>query len=242
LPVAYHLAREPPTSVDERCCGGGDRAMNDGLFLSLCAAAAAVGSMHTIAPDHWAPFIAVARAQRWSTKRTTLTTIACGFGHVTSSVILGLIGLFLGIEALQAFGQRMESVAGILLIAFGVVYGAWGLRHAVGVKLHGHSHTHYDHVHEPRKITALSLFLLFSADPCVAVMPLMFAAASLGAWKTTAVVITYEVCTIATMVALVLPGRAGAKLLRAKWIDHYSHAVAGGVIAVVGTVVVALGW
>ncbi len=216
--------------------------MSDPLFLSLCAAAAAVGSMHTIAPDHWAPFIAVSRAQHWSMKRTALTTMLCGFGHVTSSVILGLLALFLGLQALQAFGQRMESVAGILLIGFGVVYGMWGLRHAVGAKLHGHSHAHYDHVHTPAKITALSLFLLFCADPCVAVMPLMFAAAPLGAWKTAIVVVAYEVCTIGTMVALVLPGVAGAKMLRASWVDRYSHAVAGAVIAVVGTVVVALGW
>jgi putative Mn2+ efflux pump MntP len=216
--------------------------MSDPLFLSLCAAAAAVGSMHTIAPDHWAPFIAVSRAQNWSMKRTALTTMLCGFGHVTASVILGLLALFLGLEALQAFGQRMESVAGILLIAFGVVYGMWGLRHAVGVKLHGHSHTHYDHVHTPAKITALSLFLLFCADPCVAVMPLLLAAAPLGAWKTAIVVVAYEACTIGTMVALVLPGRAGAKMLRASWVDRYSHAVAGAVIVAVGTVVVTLGW
>lgn len=216
--------------------------MSDPLFLSLCAAAAGVGSLHTAAPDHWAPFIAVSRAQDWSTKRTALTTILCGFGHVTSSVILGLLALFLGLEALQALGQRMEAVAGILLIGFGVAYGLWGLRHAVGVKLHGHSHAHYDHVHDPSKVTALSLFLLFCADPCVAVMPLMFAAAPLGALKTTAVVIAYEVCTIATMVVLVLPGRAGAKLLRASWIDRYAHAVAGGFIAAIGTAVVALGW
>jgi nickel/cobalt transporter (NicO) family protein len=216
--------------------------MNDSMFLSLCVAAATVGSLHTIAPDHWAPFIAVARAQNWSARRTALTTIVCGFGHVTSSVILGLVALFLGMETLKAFGETMETAAGFLLIGFGLAYGIWGLRRAVGAKLHGHSHAHYDHVHDPHKITALSLFLLFSADPCVAVMPLMFAAARLGALKTTTVVITYELCTIATMAAIVLPGRAGAKLLRASWIDRYSHAVAGGVIAVVGTLVVALGW
>jgi hypothetical protein len=216
--------------------------MSDPLFVSLCAAAAAVGSMHTIAPDHWAPFIAVSRAQNWSLKRTTFTTMVCGFGHVTASVILGLLALFLGLEALQAFGQRMETVAGILLIGFGLAYGLWGLRHAIGVKLHGHSHAHYDHVHAPGKVTALSLFLLFSADPCVAVMPLLFAAAPLGALKTAIVVIAYEVSTTGTMVVLVLPGRAGAKLLRATWVDRYAHAVAGGVIAAVGTAVVALGW
>jgi hypothetical protein len=35
---------------------------------------------------------------------------------------------------------------------------------------------HYDHVHDPSRATAWSLFLLFSVDPCVAVIPLVLSA------------------------------------------------------------------
>ena len=78
----------------------------------------------------------------------------------------------------------MEAAAGFLLVAFGIGYLVWGLRRAAGRRLHGHAHAHYDHVHDPGKTTAWSLFLLFSADPCVAVIPLMFAAAPLGVVRT----------------------------------------------------------
>ena len=211
------------------------------LFAALAAAAVTVGATHTLAPDHWVPFAALARAQRWSSGRTVAVTVLCGFGHVTVSALLGLLGLLFGLGMVEAFGRRMEAAAGFLLVAFGVVYGVWGLRRALGRRLHGHVHAHYDHVHQPARATVWGLFLLFSADPCVAVVPLLFAAAPLGARSATGVVFLYEIATIATMVLLVLPARAGARALRWQWLERWADAAAGVVIAVVGLCVVSLG-
>ena len=213
-----------------------------GVFSALATAAVSVAALHSLAPDHWAPFAAVARARGWSTARTVRVTLLCGFGHVTASALLGLLGLFFGLEVLQSVGRRMEAWAGILLILFGLGYAAWGLRRAAGARLHGHVHHHYDHVHDPEKATVWSLFLLFSADPCVAVMPILFAAAPLGAARTAGIVLLYEAATLLTMVALVLPARAGVKMLRFRFLDKYGDATAGGAIAAVGLVVMLLGW
>lgn len=216
--------------------------MNAALFGALALAAVTVGSLHTLAPDHWVPFAALARSRGWSASRTLRVTLLCGFGHVTASALLGLAGLFFGLRMVEALGRRMETVAGLLLIGFGVAYAAWGLRRAAGRKLHGHAHLHYDHVHDESRTTAWTLFLLFSADPCVAVIPLLFAAAPLGAGPTTGIVLLYETATLATMAALVLPARSGARHLRAAWLDRYGDAAAGAVIAAVGVVVSGLGW
>jgi hypothetical protein len=213
----------------------------DGLFLTLAAAAVTVGAHHTLAPDHWLPFAAIARAQQWSAVRTARITFLCGFGHVTVSALLGLLGLFFGRAIFERAGARMEAVAGILLVGFGLAYGVWGMRRAAGRRVHGHAHAHYDHVHDASKTTAWSLFLLFSADPCVAVIPLLFAAAPLGTAPTVGIVFLYETATIATMVALVLPARAGFQRLRFPWLDHWGDAVAGGLIAATGVIVIALG-
>lgn len=216
--------------------------MPEPLTGLLALAAVTLGSLHTLAPDHWVPFAALARAQGWSRARTARITALCGFGHVTASVLLGVLALFFGLEMLRLVGERMEAIAGALLIAFGLIYGAYGLRRAAGQRVHGHHHHHYDHVHEPRTMTPWALFLLFSADPCVAVIPILFAAAPLGALRTAVVVGAYEFATIGTMVALVLPAAAAAKRVTGHFIEHYGDAAAGGVIAVVGIVVAVLGW
>jgi len=222
----------------------------NGLTLTLVVAAASLGSAHTLAPDHWMPFAALARAEGWTARRTAAITAACGLGHVTVSALLGLFSVFLGLELVQTFGRRLESVAGAVLIAFGVAYGLWGLHRAVQRRWHdhGHGHTHWHgghlrpHTHASDvRLTPWMLFLVFCADPCVAVIPLMFAAAPLGWPALAAVVAAYEAATIGTMVVLVLPARLVASAVRGTWIDRYGDALAGGVIAAVGLAVVGLG-
>lgn len=210
-------------------------------LTTLILTAVTVGSLHAVSPDHWVPFAAVARSRQWSAAKTAEVTALCGFGHVTVSVIFGLAGLLFGIKVLQAFGRSLESVAGLLLVGFGLVYCIWGLRRAAGGHLHGHSHGTYDHVHDPSERTVWGLFLLSCVDPCVAVAPIIFAAAPLGAASTVTVVVAYEVATLAAMVTLVLLARAGATFLRGHLLDRYGDGLAGALIAVLGVVLMVLG-
>src|SRR5205814_914013 len=78
-------------------------------FWALALAAASVGALHSVAPDHWVPFAALARARRWSAGRTARITLACGFGHVTVSAALGVLALVLGLGALRVLGERLEA-------------------------------------------------------------------------------------------------------------------------------------
>jgi len=216
--------------------------MSEPLFFPLALAAVMVASIHAFAPDHWMPIAALARAQGWSPVRTMRVTAACGLGHVTTSVGLGLLAVAFGLEVFERFGAHLESVAGLLLIAFGIAYGWWGLRHAAA-HLHGHHHHSYDHVHEPTRVTPWTLFLVYAADPCVAILPLMVAVAPLGWLELLSLVLLYEIATTITMVALVLPARSAAHVfVRGEWMHRYGDAVAGGFIACVGVTVALLGW
>ena len=187
-------------------------------------AAATVGALHTLAPDHWVPFAALARASRWSVRQTARTTILCGFGHVTVSALLAILVAFAGFEVLEHLGAQLERQATFLLIAFGFVYLIWGLRK--------HNRPHWQN-----GLTTWSLFVLFCLDPCVAVMPLVFAASIDGVAAVAAVIIVYEGATIATMVTLVLSAHAGVRRLEMPWIDRYGDAVAGLVIVCIGAFV-----
>ncbi len=206
--------------------------MNDSLLSALVAGAATVGCLHTLAPDHWMPFAALGRANRWSAGRVVRTTILCGLGHVTVSAILSLIAAYAGLQVIERLGSRLAEQATFLLIAFGALYLMWGLWRSFS----GHHHRHW---HGP--ITAGSLFVIFSLDICVALMPLVFTAMSSGAAAVVAVILTYELATIGTMVALVLLSRHGAERLHFSWLDRFGQATAGAVIVVVGSAMVLLG-
>jgi nickel/cobalt exporter len=209
-----------------------------GAFAALALAAATIGALHALAPDHWAPFAAVARARGWSAARTAKVTVLCGVGHVTGSVALALLALTLGVELFTRLGGRLEALAGVMLIGFGLAYAVWGLRRATRGRLHSHGNGARD----PSRLTARSLFVLFTADPCVAVIPLLLASVSLGWARTLAVILTYEMAMLATMLTLVMPARAGLSHLKMHWIDHWGDAAAGLCIALVGIAVTLLGW
>ncbi len=67
-------------------------------LVILTITAASVGLIHTlIGPDHYLPFIVLAKARNWSVLRTGWITFLCGLGHVSSSVVLGLVGISFGL-------------------------------------------------------------------------------------------------------------------------------------------------
>jgi hypothetical protein len=203
------------------------------LAPTLALAAASVGALHSLAPDHWVPIAAVSRARGWSARRTARVALTCGFGHVTVSVALGLAALVTGEAAVRGLGDRSGAIASSLLIAFGVLYAAWGARHV----LHRHRHAR-----EREPATAWALFLVYCADPCVAVVPILIAAAPLSRAATLGIVVVYEAATIATMVVLTAIARAGAGVVRGAWVERWGDAAAGLLIVLTGVVVLLLGW
>ena len=113
-------------------------------FTVIAITAASIGFFHTLlGPDHYLPFIVMARARKWSLMRTTCITIACGIGHVLSSVVLGIIGIALGISLnkLGAIESFRGGLAAWLLIAFGLGYFIWGVFRARKNLPHKHKHS-----------------------------------------------------------------------------------------------------
>lgn len=113
----------------------------------LLLTAVSIGFMHTIlGPDHYIPFVAMAKANDWSTRKTALLTGLCGMAHVMSSVLIGWIGLILG--AFLFHLETLESIRGDaaawLLISFGLAYLIAGVVHVIRAKPHAHVHLRFD--------------------------------------------------------------------------------------------------
>src|ERR1043166_7103340 len=146
-----------------RCCHSlimpdPDPRRNAGMthFLDpLTLTAMSIAFFHTVlGPDHYVPFVAMSRAGRWSPAKTTIVTLLCGIGHVGSSAVLGVLGVGLGVAVfkLKIIEAFRGDVAGWLLLAFGIVYFAWGIRAAFRNRPHTHWHAHdggvvHQHVH-----------------------------------------------------------------------------------------------
>jgi len=235
-----------------------DAALESLALPALVATAAATGGIHTlIGPDHYVPFIAMARVGRWTFQRTLIVTLLCGIGHVLSSVVLGLAGIGAGsaVQRLTGIEVTRGEFAGWLLLGFGLMYLIWGIRrgwrnrphshfhaHASG-EVHAHAHTHagaHAHPHAEseraaRSLTPWVLFTIFVFGPCEPLIPIMFAAhAKLTGWGAGLVALVFSATTIATMTAIVVAGYFG--LARLSWgpMQRYGHALAGLAIVACG--------
>ncbi len=218
--------------------------MTDASLPILLGTAVTLGFTHTlIGADHYVPFVALARARRWSARRALLVTLACGLGHVASSVLIGALGIALGaaLGSLEALESVRGGWASWGLIAFGLGYGAWGLRRALRGRGHGHRHLPGGrHVEEgeTRSVTFWTLFIVFVLGPCEPLIPLLMFPAARHDWHGVALVtFTFGTATVATMCALVWAGTRGLALIRAPALERYAHALAGGIIAMSGAAI-----
>lgn len=229
----------------------------------LIATAASIGFIHTlIGPDHYLPFIMMSRARGWSVTKTLWITLACGIGHVLSSVVLGFLGIALGVAVgeLEAIEAVRGDLAAWALIAFGLVYAIWGFRRAL--RKHPHSQTHlvgklagvtHMHPHEldeshdhpdgqKANITPWVLFTVFVLGPCEPLIPiLMYPASQHNLGGVAVVTAVFALTTITTMLAIVFVTSYGFKVLPMGKLDRYSHAIAGSTIALSGLAIQFLG-
>ncbi len=219
----------------------------------LIVTALSIGFIHTIiGPDHYLPFILIARARNWSLRFTTLVTVVCGIGHVIGSVVLGLLGVALGIAvvALENVEAVRGDLASWLLIGVGVAYAAWGLRIGLRAGEHTHDHDHSDgghrhshhhlgrhaHVHgDVKSVTPWALFIVFVLGPCEPLIPILMYPAAKQSWGDLAMVtLAFGAVTITTMTAMVWIVSKGLVKINLGPLEKYVHALAGVIIAASG--------
>lgn len=237
--------------------------MHHKLFL-LMATAAGIGFIHTLfGPDHYLPFIVMAKARKWSILKTTTITVLCGVGHILSSVLLGVVGMLLGtaVFKLESIEAARGDVAAWMLLIFGFTYFIWGLHRAFQNKAHSHTHIHSDlskhehkhvhtgdhsHVHENRSYVSLTpwvLFTVFIFGPCEPLIPLlMYPAAFDGNMIWVAIVsLVFGLTTLLTMTTIVVLGAYGLSKIPLGKMHRFSHALAGLTVFLCGGAIKFLG-
>ena len=229
-------------------------------ILYFSGLGAAIGFIHTLlGPDHYIPFIFMARARKWSMRRTLFITAFCGFGHVLSSIAIGFAGVALGIgvsKLTNIEGLRGDWAAYAFTI-FGLVYMVWGIFRAYKNKPHKHLHQHngivhehehvhnngHDHLHKTEKLTNITpwvLFVIFVLGPCEPLIPVIIypAIEERGSIAEAVIVsVVFALVTIITMLALVYLLQRGISFIRLSKFERYTHAIAGAMLLLSGLLI-----
>lgn len=114
----------------------------------LILAAVGVGVLHTMVPDHWAPIALLARQHGWTRAQTARTAAIAGIGHTLSTLVIALAVWGAGMVLAVRFGNWVEVISGVALVAFGLWIAVSSLREIrAGAHEHGHAHFGHAHVH-----------------------------------------------------------------------------------------------
>lgn len=232
--------------------------MNSAILI-LALTAASISIIHTASgPDHYLPFVVLSRSRKWPMSKTILLTIVCGFAHILSSVLLGLVAVYLGwhLNKIAWFQDLRGNLSGWALLLFGLIYMIYGFRHAYLNKTHKHFDVMdeevyvYEHRHgqivmpdKRVKVTPLVLFVIFVMGPSEPLIPLLFfSGTNRSVTEVTLLVTVFTVCTVLTMVVMVLLGCYGYSFFRTEKLERYAHAVGGAAITFCAAGMVFLGW
>jgi hypothetical protein len=204
----------------------------------LVATVAAVGVLHTLVPDHWAPIVVIARQRRWSRMRTLQAAAIAGVGHVTSTLALGVVLWAVGAVAAARYGHVVNVVAALALIAFGAWIAVAGWRELRG---HGGTHHHHhdggDHHHDHAHGDAsqrTTLLLILGSSPMVEGLPAFLAASTYGAALLAAMAVVFALATIVTYVAVTGVALRGLERVSLGPLERYGEVLSGLVVAAVG--------
>ncbi len=228
----------------------------------LVMSAATLGVIHTLlGPDHYLPFIVLSKARNWTQTRTLWITFISGVGHVGGSVILGLIGIAMGLSLskLEAIEANRGNVVGWMLIAFGLLYSAYGIYKYFKRGAHMHlpaflrpkSIRHRD-LHlangdmqkedDAGRLTPWILFLIFVFGPCEVLIPmLVYPAAEHSGMGIFLVALVFGIATVGTMLLIVYLGYRGFSMIKLKGKGYQIHLFAGLVILLAGIAMQFLG-
>lgn len=221
-----------------------------GLALVLTTVLTAV--VHTLIPDHWLPFVLVARAEGWTVRRTVTLTASSALLHVSVSIALamGVVLAGRGAElAVTGLADRLESLSGWMLVLFGGVYMLWfllrgGHAHTFGIHPHHDAHDEAPPVAPPTRLKDLSgyaLTFVVGFNPCILVIPCVYGAAQLSPLVLVAVSAAFAISTILSMVIVTLLGLHGTSRLTSPFLTRYGEAFSGALIAATGFAVLLVG-
>lgn len=227
---------------------------------ALILTAISIACLHTLTgPDHYLPFIALSKSKGWGIGKTVGWTIVCGMGHVLSSVVLGLGGAALGwsLHKINWLENIRGGIAGWVMLAFGLSYMAWAFYRLYKKKPHKHFDMDndggvyvYEHNHgqavapgERFRVTPWVMFIIFVLGPCEPMIPLLyFPAAQNSWWGMILLIIVYTVCTLASMLLMVLLGYFGIGFAATKKLEPYVHVLGAATIIICGAGMLWMGW
>jgi len=187
---------------------------------------------HASIPNHWIPFVALSKSEKWTNRTTLNITALAGLSHTLSTIIIGILVGFLGYKLSSSYSFIVGVVAPILLIVIGIIYLILSLR------ANHHHHSHDLNISKGNKktknaiISTLIISMFFS--PCMEIEAYYFVASKNGWTGIISVSIIYTFVTVAGMLLFVWLGMKGVQRIKSDFLEHHEKTISGILLITLG--------
>lgn len=185
--------------------------------------------LHALIPSHWLPLLAISKSNQWEHKKTLWVIFYMGLAHVLSTILLGFIISFLGIQLNKKNEHLFDVIAPIVLIVMGLFFI---YRH------YTHHHFHIDKNIEKQKLSNIkiitTLVTVMFLSPCLEVESFFLGAAKYGFNNVVLIAAIYAVVSICGMLLWMFIALHGLKKLNWHKIEHNAGLITGFVLILSG--------
>jgi len=207
-------------------------------MIQLLISAFLLSIVHAAIPNHWLPLVAIGKGEKWSRTLTLRATLITGFAHIASTILIGLMIGWAGLQFATRYHSFFRIIAPSILIILGVIYILLYLKNKM-------SHHHHHHHHEEEKIKktsvpaiiiSLAVGMFFS--PCIELETYYFKAGDFGWLGILSVSLIYLIVTVSMMVLLVYFGLKGVERFNFHSLEHNERLIIGIILILTGLLTV----
>ncbi len=186
--------------------------------------------LHAVIPNHWLPVLAIGKKDNWSLSEITRVTFLSGLAHALSTIVIGVILGYLGLQLADKIEYFTHLIAPsvLLIIGFYFIY-----------QHHRHKHFHLHNTPKPslpKKRIILALVIGMFLSPCMEIEAYFLLAGAKGWWAVLLIAILYLTISVSGMVLWVRLAYKGILKLNWHTLEHNSGIITGWTLVITGII------
>jgi len=200
--------------------------MDQILFINqYIVATILLALIHGSIPNHWLPFIALSRAEKWSTKKLIMIISIGAIFHSLSTAILGFFISYFGYY-ISSISQLEKILPTFFMVFLGMIYLIID---------------HQEHYNDPLKkksinpiFSVILLYLGMFFSPCLEIEAIYFSVGRYGLTSFVLISLMYTIITLVSMLTFSYLAYKGLLKYFPKILEKYEKRMIGLVLIILG--------
>lgn len=186
--------------------------------------------LHAVIPNHWLPVLAIGKKDNWTLQEVTKVTFISGLAHALSTIVIGIILGFLGLQLASKIQYFTHFIAPAVLILLGIFF----------IYQH-HRHKHF-HLHQVSKLSLsktkiiMALVVAMFLSPCLEIEAYFLMAGTKGWWAVATIAALYLTISVTGMVVWVRLVYKGMLKLNWHTLEHKAGIITGWTLIITGII------